>query len=121
MTIDELTRQTGLADALLEKLERINALWSELPSEDDLTNLANVAGSLAETLKQVKEAFLDDNFPNEDSLESIAKAAGSLAEAMQATIASFSDDGFPTADDLEPTAQAAAAIARNLKEASDAE
>ena len=49
MTTDQaLSRENELADTLIAKLERIKALWAEMPTASDLADLNKAAGSLAE-------------------------------------------------------------------------
>ncbi len=81
-----LESQNALADALIEKLKRIKELWEELPSDDNLADVARVAGGIAESLAEAKVAFCDEEFPGEDDLTPIARAASTIASSLQEAI-----------------------------------
>lgn len=83
MNTDELLQQIALADGLLQKLERIHALWSELPSEDDLLVMVNLAERLVKAMELAKEISLSDDFPSSDSLEPTVDAAAAIARNLE--------------------------------------
>jgi len=78
MTTEKLERQVELANELLATLERIKAVWAEMPTEDDLATLQDAATNIASVLGQAKETFNDPSFPTEDDLREVAEAAGSI-------------------------------------------
>jgi hypothetical protein len=83
---ESLESQNALADSLLEKLERIKTVWTELPSEDDLADMARTVGGIAESLKEAQETFSAEDFPSEDELTPIAQAASTIASSLEAAI-----------------------------------
>jgi len=88
MSSEELRVQNELADALLSKLERIKALWDELPSEEALNEIGSSAESLARSLQGAKATFADEEFPSEEALNEIGSSAESLARSLQEANAS---------------------------------
>jgi len=119
MTTAELLRANGLADELISKLERIKILWAEVVSEDELIDLSNVAGSIAGSLEQAREAYNSDDFPTVDDLNEIAHPAEMIGTGLMQATGAWNSDDFPTVDDLGEIATQADSIAANLKEAAD--
>ena len=79
----DLQKQNELADSLIAKLERIKALWDELPSDDYLTNLNRQVEGVAESLKNAAETFQSDEFPSAEYLGELCEKADGLAKAMK--------------------------------------
>jgi hypothetical protein len=84
---EELKRQNELADALIHKLERIKTLWEELPTLDDLEELANTAKCVAGCLEKARETYMDGDFPTLDDLQEHTKATAAMADALDAAMA----------------------------------
>ncbi len=80
---EDLERQNMLADKLLETLEKIKAAWEALPfDEDQLTDLAKAAGSMAGCLESAWKAFNALPF-DEDQLTDLAKATADVAGCLE--------------------------------------
>jgi hypothetical protein len=96
-----LQPQIDQADILIAKLQQIKTLWDEIPSEDELEDLAKQAGQLAGALESASETFQSDAFPGEEELEDLAKQAAGLAGALESVKETFASDDFPTEDALK--------------------
>lgn len=83
MKTRELSRQNELAGQLQTKLERIAKLVSELPSEDDLLTMVNLADALGKSLERATVAYTDEEFPVADSLIPTLEVAVSIAKTME--------------------------------------
>jgi hypothetical protein len=79
MTTD-LERQNGLAKELLATLERIKAIWDELPSEDDVERAVKQAEALARSMKTAVCNWQE--LPTNQEIEDTVKVAAELDSAM---------------------------------------
>jgi len=78
--VSDLERQNAQAKELLNTLEKIKAAWDELPSEDEMEDVAKASGNVAACLKDAREHW--DNLPSEDDLNDLAKAAGKVGTSL---------------------------------------
>ena len=101
MTTTELVRANELADSLIPKLERINALLAGTPTAEDLENMARAAGSIASSLQEASDIFNSDEFPRiedaDNSLDIYSRLAAEIASSLQEVADTFNSDEFPTA------------------------
>jgi hypothetical protein len=81
---DDLEQQNEMADSLIQKLERIKELWEELPTQDEIDELAKSAHSVAVCLVEALETYLDGDFPTVESLQEVGREAATLAEGVDA-------------------------------------
>ena len=79
---NDLQQQNELADALIEKLERIKALWTEIPSADDMAELAAGAATLAASLEHSQAIVTSDDFPTADDMAELASEANRIADSV---------------------------------------
>lgn len=79
VTTEELN---ALADALIAKLERIKALWAEMPNEDDIESLARAMGSIAATAAEIVETYNSDDFPCTDDCDDLNRTLANIANDM---------------------------------------
>jgi tetrahydromethanopterin S-methyltransferase subunit B len=112
----DMQQQNELADALIQKLERIKALWNELPAQDDLEELAKVATNFAQTMKQATDTYLSDEFPTEDAIQELARSAQDLPNTLERAKETYLSDGFPGENDIEELEKAAKNLADVLEE-----
>jgi hypothetical protein len=111
---NDLQKQNDLADALLQKLERIHQLWQGLPTEEELNELLVTAMNLSPNLEHAREIFNSDEFPELADLKELTQAANSLAASLDRAHQRFNDDDFPTLNELQELAQQAARLQSNL-------
>jgi len=81
--VSELERQNVLADKLLSTLEKIKVAWDNLPSEDEVNDLAKAAGNMAGCLATAREQW--DNLQSEAEVNDLAKVAGNVAASLRDT------------------------------------
>jgi hypothetical protein len=81
--IIDYERQNEMADALIQKLERIKELWEQLPTEDDLEELEQHAAGVAASLEHASATYMDGDFPTVDSIQELAKVASLLATDLE--------------------------------------
>ncbi len=86
MTTAELVRQNELADALLQKLERIKEMWAECPNEDELADLDQAVGSIAAGLQAVKEVWISRDFPIAEDFDDLDKKLGDVVGSLNEII-----------------------------------
>lgn len=84
---EDLKQHNDSADALIQKLERIKDLWDQLPTQDDMEDLARSAAQVAGLLEQARETWMDDDVPTLDALQNLAKEAAATAESLDAVSA----------------------------------
>lgn len=75
----ELERSTA---AIVANLERIKELWEEMPSENDVIELADLAGKIHTQLAGCREAW--EQLPDGDQWEYMIEKASELSAAMPA-------------------------------------
>jgi hypothetical protein len=100
MKTEELQAQNQLADQLIGKLDRIKALWSEIPSEDDLSGMVDATSHIAAKLEYAMETWQSDDFPNEGDLNDVSHVAAGLASSLNEAKETFNSADFPNEDDL---------------------
>ena len=83
---NELREQNEMADALIAKLEKIKAIWAELPTVDDLEEIGKAAGSVAASLERAKEAYNGDDFPTTDDFDDLDKRLGGIVGSLNEII-----------------------------------
>lgn len=87
MTTDELVRANELSDELIAKLERIKALWAEIPGAEELQEIGSEAAAIASSLDEVRETCIADEFPGADYFDDLDRKlngiVGSLNEIIE--------------------------------------
>jgi hypothetical protein len=119
METRELERQNELAGNLLEKLERIKVLWSELPSIDEMEDAAKTAADIADALQRACETYNSGEFPSEvNGFDEVQKTAAALESSLSEASVAFNADDFPSLNDLEELAKEASTFAVAMSEVS---
>lgn len=98
MAADELREQNELADSVIAKLERIKALWEEMPTEDDLADLCRTAQSIAGSFESIKETWNSNDFPSGPEIEDLNKAVGSIAGGLEQVRDTYQSADFPSVE-----------------------
>ena len=91
MSTDELLRQNELADALLAKLESIEAvlhrvkqIWQgdELPTQDAIERYAGSTGAVAALLDRVKQLWESER-PDQAAIDRYVESAAAVGTALE--------------------------------------
>lgn len=120
----ELREQNELADSLIAKLERIKALWDEMPDEAQVAKFDQQIGSIADNLERAKTTWNSHEFPGieggGDTLDVYERVTGAIADNLERTKTTWNSDEFPGIEDGDDTLDvyemATANIAYNLEE-----
>jgi hypothetical protein len=111
---NDLQKQNDLAHALLQKVEQINALWCDCPTEEELNELLAVRMNVAASLEHAREISNSADFFDLDELQELAQAASSLAANLDRAEQTGLSDDFPKFDELQEFVQEAAHLQPNL-------
>jgi hypothetical protein len=106
-------RQNEQAKELLSALEQIKAAWEALPSEEEISDLAEKAGDVASCIHTAREQ--SDRLPSEDEINDLAEKAGSVVACLKEAREQW--DNLPTDDQIGDLAKAAGNLAANLPDA----
>ena len=110
------------ADSLLAKLADIKAAIDSLPSEDELSDLLDTAGRIADSLNQAKETYQSDGFPGEATgLDEAANQAALLSDSLTKAAETFASEDFPSEENIKDVRLEAEALAESLAQANGAE
>ena len=82
VTAEELREQNELADSLIAKLERIKALWAEMPGEAETDSLEKALGNIEAGMTQIMETYNSDDFPGADDFDDLNKQCASIANNL---------------------------------------
>ncbi len=124
MTNSELHEQAELLDvlnakaqALLVSLAAINSAFGELPTLDELQEIASMVGEIESGLENARKTYNSDDFPSEaNGLDEIAKEAQALAGSLTEAVEAYTGDDFPSVNDLQSLSREAAELASSLAE-----
>ena len=87
MSTAELLRANELSDELITKLERIKALWAEIPGADDFDDLDKKLDGIVGNLNAAREAYGAKDFPVADDFDDLDKKldgiVGNLNEIVE--------------------------------------
>ncbi len=86
MTTAELERQKVLADELLSTMEKIKAIWDELPNLEQLQEMLEKAAGLADDLVSAKDTWRDEYFPTHDAIAELSDDAERLATNFKSAL-----------------------------------
>lgn len=116
MTTNELLRANKLSTELIAKLEKIKALWAEIPNADDLAEIGKEAAEIAANLKNARDAYCHKDFPGIDDLTEIGQKAAAVAVNLNEAKDAYCDKDFPGACDFEDLDTKLGSIAGSLNE-----
>ena len=78
----DLREQNELADSLIAKLERIKALWAEMPNEAETDELEKAIGNIEAGMTQIVETYNSDAFPGADDFDDLKEQCAGVVNDL---------------------------------------
>ena len=82
VTTEDLREQNELADSLIAKLNRIKALWAEMPHEAETGDLEKAMGNIEVSAAKIVDICNSDDFPSADDFDDLNKQCASIVNDL---------------------------------------